>query len=53
MKGSGRDLTYYHGIYLKGLRKSKKKISFIQSASGRDMNSGLPDYEEGLLMTLP
>jgi hypothetical protein len=57
-KGCGRkrswpNLRYYPGICLEGLRKATKNFSQDSRSPGRDLNSGPPEYEAGMLTTRP
>jgi hypothetical protein len=48
--GCGLILRYYPGISLWGLRKTTK--SQDSRSPGRDLNSGTPEYEAGVLCCL-
>jgi hypothetical protein len=41
----------YPGTFLKGLRKTMKHVSKDNRSAGRDLNSGPPEYEAGVLTT--
>jgi hypothetical protein len=56
-KGLGRkqslpDLRHYPGISLYRMRKTTKTSQYTQ-CPGRDLNPGSPEYEAGMLTTLP
>jgi hypothetical protein len=57
-KGLGRkrswtNLRYYPGISLEGLRKTTNKPPLGSRSSGRDLNTGPPEYDAGMLTTRP
>jgi hypothetical protein len=43
------NLKYYPGIYLEGLRKMTEILSQQSRSSGRDLNSGPPEYDVRVL----
>jgi hypothetical protein len=50
--GRGLILRYYPGIRLAGLLKTTKSLNKA-GRRGRDLNPGPPEYEAGVLDTLP
>jgi hypothetical protein len=44
---------YYPGICLEGLMRTTKNLSQDRRTSGRDLNSGPPEYEAAVLSTQP
>jgi hypothetical protein len=50
-KRSWPNLRYCHGIYLEGLRKTTKNLSWDSRSPGRDLNPGPLEYEAGVLTT--
>jgi hypothetical protein len=44
-------LSSYPRIRLEGLRKTMKNLSQDSRSRGRDLNTGLPEYEAGVLTT--
>jgi hypothetical protein len=55
-KGCGRKRSWpnkrhYPGIFLEGLRKSTKNLSWDSRSPGRDLNPGPPEYKAGVLTT--
>jgi hypothetical protein len=52
-KLSWPNLRYYPAICLEGLKKTMKTLSQDKRSSGRDLESGPPEYEAGVLTTRP
>jgi hypothetical protein len=44
-------ICYYAGIYLAGLRRTKKGVNQDNLSPGRDLNTGIPEYEAGVPAT--
>jgi hypothetical protein len=53
MEGADRGLfwRYYPSICLNGLRKTTKNLSQYSQSPGRDLDTGLREYEAGVLTT--
>jgi hypothetical protein len=51
--GRGLIIRFYLGIHLEGLRKTTKNLGHDSRSRGRDLNSGSPVYEAGVLVTRP
>lgn len=49
MKGNGLGINYYSGIFMEGLRKTKKDLSQYNLFLDRDSKSRSPEYEAGVL----
>jgi hypothetical protein len=52
-KISWPNLRYYPGICLEGLKKRRKTSIRITGRRSRDLNPGPPEYDAGVLTTLP
>jgi hypothetical protein len=51
--GRGRTLRFYPGIRVERLVKTMKNLREDSRSLGRDLNSGPPEYEAGVLTTQP
>jgi hypothetical protein len=52
-KGSWSNLRWYPFSCLEELRKAARNLSQSIRSLGRDLNSGPPEYEAGVLTTQP